>query len=240
MSMRVSICSSLRASRRDPHYGKTMRGVLRYRREDVVAILDSTRARARRRTACPIVAQRRGGAPARADDGARRGRDAGRVLPARVDGAPPDAASSTGSTSRTASTSSSPTIPSCARSPRSAASSCATCAGRRPGLSTATGENLAVDATIVLTVGSDCAIGKMTVSCELDLEARRRGRPLGLRPDRADGHRDRRLGDRGRRGRRRLHRRRRRAARRRGARSAAASCSGSRARARSCTRSTPA
>jgi uncharacterized NAD-dependent epimerase/dehydratase family protein len=42
-------------------------------------------------------------------------------------------------------------------------------------LSTATGENLAVDATIVLTVGSDCAIGKMTVSCELDLEARKRG-----------------------------------------------------------------
>src|SRR5207253_6506076 len=28
----------------DPVYGKTMRGVLRYRREDVVAILDSTRA----------------------------------------------------------------------------------------------------------------------------------------------------------------------------------------------------
>jgi uncharacterized NAD-dependent epimerase/dehydratase family protein len=48
---------------------------------------------------------------------------------------------------------------------------------RRPPaeLSTATGENLSVDATIVLTVGSDCAIGKMTVSCELDLEARRRG-----------------------------------------------------------------
>jgi len=48
---------------------------------------------------------------------------------------------------------------------------------RRPPaeLSTATGENLSVDATIVLTVGSDCAIGKMTVSLELDLEARRRG-----------------------------------------------------------------
>jgi uncharacterized NAD-dependent epimerase/dehydratase family protein len=48
---------------------------------------------------------------------------------------------------------------------------------RRPPaeLSTATGENLSVDATIVLTVGSDCAVGKMTVSCELDLEARRRG-----------------------------------------------------------------
>ena len=38
-----------------------------------------------------------------------------------------------------------------------------------------TGENLRVDARIVLTVGSDCAIGKMTVCCELDLEARRRG-----------------------------------------------------------------
>ena len=47
---------------------------------------------------------------------------------------------------------------------------------RPPGdLSTATGENLTVPARIVLTVGSDCAIGKMTVSCELDLEARRRG-----------------------------------------------------------------
>jgi uncharacterized NAD-dependent epimerase/dehydratase family protein len=44
-----------------------------------------------------------------------------------------------------------------------------------PGLSTATGANLAVDAAIAITVGSDCAIGKMTVACELDLEARRRG-----------------------------------------------------------------
>jgi uncharacterized NAD-dependent epimerase/dehydratase family protein len=48
---------------------------------------------------------------------------------------------------------------------------------RRPpaDLSTATGANLSVPGTIVLTVGSDCAIGKMTVSLELDLEARRRG-----------------------------------------------------------------
>src|SRR6185437_12289965 len=48
---------------------------------------------------------------------------------------------------------------------------------RRPpaDISTATGANLAVPATIVLTVGSDCAIGKMTVSLELDLEARSRG-----------------------------------------------------------------
>ena len=42
-------------------------------------------------------------------------------------------------------------------------------------LSVPTGENLTVPATIVLTVGSDCAIGKKTVAVELDLTARRRG-----------------------------------------------------------------
>jgi uncharacterized NAD-dependent epimerase/dehydratase family protein len=42
-------------------------------------------------------------------------------------------------------------------------------------LTVPTGENLTVPATIVLTVGSDCAIGKKTVAVELDLAARRRG-----------------------------------------------------------------
>jgi uncharacterized NAD-dependent epimerase/dehydratase family protein len=42
-------------------------------------------------------------------------------------------------------------------------------------LSVPTGENLQVPATIVLTVGSDCAIGKKTVAVELDLAARGRG-----------------------------------------------------------------
>lgn len=48
---------------------------------------------------------------------------------------------------------------------------------RRPpeGLNVPTGENLRLPATIVLTVGSDCAIGKKTVALELDLEARRHG-----------------------------------------------------------------
>ena len=48
---------------------------------------------------------------------------------------------------------------------------------RKPpeGLSVPTGANLEVDATIVLTVGSDCAIGKKTVAVELDREARGRG-----------------------------------------------------------------
>jgi uncharacterized NAD-dependent epimerase/dehydratase family protein len=44
-----------------------------------------------------------------------------------------------------------------------------------PDLSVPTGENLVVPAKIVLTVGSDCAIGKKTVAVELDLEARTRG-----------------------------------------------------------------
>jgi uncharacterized NAD-dependent epimerase/dehydratase family protein len=38
-----------------------------------------------------------------------------------------------------------------------------------------TGENLRLDALVVHTVGSDCAIGKKTMALELDLEARRRG-----------------------------------------------------------------
>jgi uncharacterized NAD-dependent epimerase/dehydratase family protein len=48
---------------------------------------------------------------------------------------------------------------------------------RRPpaGLDVPTGENLTHPAKVVLTVGSDCAIGKMTVSLELDAAARRRG-----------------------------------------------------------------
>ena len=44
-----------------------------------------------------------------------------------------------------------------------------------PGLNVPTGENLEVPAQIVLTVGSDCAIGKMTVALELVNEARRNG-----------------------------------------------------------------
>jgi D-glutamate N-acetyltransferase len=48
---------------------------------------------------------------------------------------------------------------------------------RRPpdDLSVPTGENLTHGAAVVLTVGSDCAVGKKTVAVELDREARERG-----------------------------------------------------------------
>jgi uncharacterized NAD-dependent epimerase/dehydratase family protein len=44
-----------------------------------------------------------------------------------------------------------------------------------PGLNVPSGENMDLNAHIVLTVGSDCAIGKMTVSLELDRKALERG-----------------------------------------------------------------
>ena len=54
---------------------------------------------------------------------------------------------------------------------------------RPPGdLNVPTGANLEVDAKIVLTVGSDCAIGKKTVAVELDREARNRGLPAVFCP----------------------------------------------------------
>ena len=48
---------------------------------------------------------------------------------------------------------------------------------RRPpaGLNVPTGANLTVDARTILAVGSDCSLGKMTVTLELDRAARSRG-----------------------------------------------------------------
>jgi uncharacterized NAD-dependent epimerase/dehydratase family protein len=158
----------------DAHYGKTMRGVLRYRRDDVVAILDSARAPGDTEDGVPVVAS--------LDEALRLepttalvgvATQGGRFPPAwrelirgciehgldienglheflADDPALRDLAARHGAELRDL---------------------------RRPpaDLSTATGANLDVPATIVLTVGSDCAIGKMTVALELDLEARRRG-----------------------------------------------------------------
>ena len=157
----------------DPLYGKTMRGVLRYRRDDVAAILDSTRA-GETEDGVPVVGTVEEALPLGpttalvgvVTQGGRfppewmellracieRGLDVENGLHVFLADDPElrELATRRGVELRDL---------------------------RRPpaGLSTATGANLGVDAMIVLTVGSDCAIGKMTVSLELDLEARRRG-----------------------------------------------------------------
>jgi uncharacterized NAD-dependent epimerase/dehydratase family protein len=158
----------------DPHYGKTMRGVLRYRRDDVAAILDSTRAAGDTEDGVPVVRTLDDALPLEPDtalvgvatQGGRfppawrdllrgcieRGLDVENGLHEFVSEDPElrELAARHGVELRDL---------------------------RRPpaDVSTATGANLDVRATIVLAVGSDCAIGKMTMALELDLEARRRG-----------------------------------------------------------------
>ena len=171
MSMRyLLLAEGLSAN---PVYGKTMRGVLRYRREDVVAVLDSTRA-GETEDGLPVLGSVEEALPLRPTT-ALVGvvTQGGFFPPAWME-----------------------LLRTCVEHGLDVENGLHVFLGddpelralaeergvelrdlRRPpaGLSTATGENLSVDATIVLTVGSDCAIGKMTVSCELDLEARRRG-----------------------------------------------------------------
>jgi uncharacterized NAD-dependent epimerase/dehydratase family protein len=157
----------------DPHYGKTLRGVMRYRRESVVAILDTKRVgetddgvpivgsvddalSLNPNTALVGVVTQGGHFPGDWQELLKscvaKGLDLENGLHVRLREIPdlPELAAKHGVQLRDL------------REPPA-------------DLSTVTGENLAVDATIVLTVGSDCAIGKMTATCELDLEARKRG-----------------------------------------------------------------
>ncbi|MGB2951941.1 MAG: DUF1611 domain-containing protein [Gaiellaceae bacterium] len=157
----------------DPHYGKTARGVIRYAPDPTVAILDTTRA-GETEEGIPIVATVNDAlcfGPTTAlvgvaTQGGRfppewrellkssisKGLDIENGLHELVteDGELVELARRHGVELRDL---------------------------RKPpeGLNVPTGENLRVPAKIVLTVGSDCAIGKKTVSLELDLEARSRG-----------------------------------------------------------------
>jgi uncharacterized NAD-dependent epimerase/dehydratase family protein len=157
----------------DPHYGKTALGVLRYRRDDVVAILDSQRA-GESDDGVPVVATVDDALPFRPTTAlvgvATQG---GRFPPAWIEilkqciAAGIDAENglhvflADDSELRELADARGVVLRDLRRPPAD--------------LSTATGANLVVPGTIVLTVGSDCAIGKMTVALELDLEARRRG-----------------------------------------------------------------
>jgi uncharacterized NAD-dependent epimerase/dehydratase family protein len=157
----------------DPHYGKTARGVIRYRRDDVVAILDSTRA-GETDDGIPVVANVHDAlryAPTTALVGVAT--QGGRFPPAWIEILRDCIANgvdienglhvflSDDSELRGLADANGVALRDLRRPPAD--------------LSTATGEVFDVPGTIVLTVGSDCAIGKMTVSLELDLEARRRG-----------------------------------------------------------------
>jgi uncharacterized NAD-dependent epimerase/dehydratase family protein len=157
----------------DPHYGKTARGVIRYARERVVAVLDSRRA-GETYEGFPIVGS--------VEEARPYGPNTALVGVATAGGRfPPEwrelleqcvAAGldvENGLHQRLADDAELATL--------ARASGAALRDLRRPpdDLNVPTGANLEAPAQIVLTVGSDCAIGKMTVSLELDLEARRRG-----------------------------------------------------------------
>jgi uncharacterized NAD-dependent epimerase/dehydratase family protein len=157
----------------DPHFGKTARGVLRYRPEQVVAVLDSERA-GQLQDGVPIVGS--------VDDALRFEPTTALVGVVTQGGRFPPAwrellkRSIAGGLDLESGLhefiSDDPELVELARRFGVELRDL-----RRPppGLNVPTGENLTHPAKVVLTVGSDCAIGKMTVSLELDAEARRRG-----------------------------------------------------------------
>jgi uncharacterized NAD-dependent epimerase/dehydratase family protein len=157
----------------DPHYGKTALGVLRYRRDDVVAILDSLRA-GESEGGVPIVgsvADALPHGPTTALVGVAT--QGGRFPPAWIEILKECIAAGIDvENGLHMFLADDPELTALAREHDVELRDL-----RRPpaDLSTATGANFDVPGTIVLTVGSDCAIGKMTVALELDLEARRRG-----------------------------------------------------------------
>jgi len=157
----------------DPHYGKTAHGVLRYRPEEVVAILDSTRA-GEEQNGFPIVgtvadAMRYSPTVALVGVATQGGRfpPAWRELLKDVIAAGLDVENGLHEFLNR-----DEELTALAREHGVALRDLRQAP---PDLNVPTGANLTHDAYTVLTVGSDCAIGKMTVSLELDREARRRG-----------------------------------------------------------------
>jgi uncharacterized NAD-dependent epimerase/dehydratase family protein len=157
----------------DPHYGKTARGVLRYSPHPTVAILDSTRA-GETLDGIPVIGrveEALSSDPTTALVGVAT--QGGRFPPAwrellRVcvnHGLDVENGLHEFLTDD-------PELIELARLHK-----VELCDLRKPpaGLNVPTGENLELDAQVVLTVGSDCAIGKMTVSLELDRAAQKRG-----------------------------------------------------------------
>jgi uncharacterized NAD-dependent epimerase/dehydratase family protein len=157
----------------DPHYGKTARGVLAYGEQPVVAIVDSTRAGATS-DGVPIVST--------VEDALRFDPTTALVGVATAGGRFPPAWRELLRSCIAAGldlesglhefVSDDPELVELAERHGVALRDL-----RKPppDLNVPTGENLELDTLVVLTVGSDCAIGKMTVSLELDRAARARG-----------------------------------------------------------------
>jgi uncharacterized NAD-dependent epimerase/dehydratase family protein len=157
----------------DPHYGKTMRGIIRYGPDPVVAILDSRRA-GEDHDGIPVVGTVEGALPfgptvAIVGVATQGGRfpPAWRELLKQSIAAGLDVESGLHEFLAD--------DPEFAELARTYGVRLRDLRRAPEGLSVPTGANLEVDSTIVLTVGSDCAIGKKTVAVELDLEARERG-----------------------------------------------------------------
>jgi uncharacterized NAD-dependent epimerase/dehydratase family protein len=157
----------------DPHYGKTLRGIVRYGPDPVVAILDSARA-GEMHDGIPVVGSVNDALcfnPTVAIVGVAT--QGGRFPPAWRELLKSCIAKGLDVESGLHEfLSEDPELSELARRYGVELRDL-----RKPpeGLSVPTGANLELDAKVVLTVGSDCAIGKKTVAVELDLEARRRG-----------------------------------------------------------------
>jgi len=157
----------------DEHYGKTMRGIVHYAPDPVVAILDSARAGESYRE-IPIVAT--------VDEALTYGPTTATVGVATQGGRFPPAWRELLKDSIRAGLDLESGLhefigddPELSSLAREHGVELRDLRKPPPELSVPTGENLQVPAKIVLTVGSDCAIGKKTVAVELDLAARKRG-----------------------------------------------------------------
>ena len=157
----------------DPHYGKTARGVLAYGERPVVAIVDSTRA-GETQSGVPIVAS--------VEDALAFEPETALVGVATAGGRFPPAwrellKSAIGNGLNLENGLHQFLADDEELAGLAAARSVELRDLRRPpaGLNVPTGANLSQPTRNVLTVGSDCAIGKMTVSLELDRAARARG-----------------------------------------------------------------
>jgi uncharacterized NAD-dependent epimerase/dehydratase family protein len=158
----------------DAHYGKTARGVLRYRPEQVVAILDSERAGETHEGGVPVVGTVAEALPL--------GPNTALVGVATQGGRFPPAWRTLLKDSIAGGLDIENGLHEFVTEDPELTALAARYGVelrdlRKPpaGLNVPTGENLTHDSKVVLTVGSDCAIGKMTVALELDAETRRRG-----------------------------------------------------------------